>query len=473
MKNKLIYKYLGKVLIGYSFLLLVPIIVSLIYHNSVLPFIIPLLLSLFIGLLLNRLKVKNKTLYARDGFVIVTLSWILISLLGAIPFIISVKASFFDAFFEAVSGFTTTGATIFKDVEVLNKSILFWRSFTHFIGGMGVLAFVMAIIPLSRDDKSMHVLKAEMPGPSVAKLVPSLRKTLFYLYGIYVGLTLVELILLMIGGLNFFDSLLIAMGTAGTGGFSYLNSSLATFSVFNKYVVAIFMFLFGVNFNIYFLLFIMRDIKTVLKSEELRVYILLYVFAVLFVLFNTYQMFNNLGEAFTSSLFHTSSFMTSTGYSIGDVNIYPTSSRILMLFLMLVSACAGSTCGGFKVSRLIICFKTIKRDLLKVLHPNSVHIVTFEGKKVEEETIKSTCTFLFLYVFLIIVSMFLISFDGFSFDITLNAVFTTFANVGLSFDISNFAMFSSFSKIVLSIGMLLGRLEIFPLIVFMSTLRRN
>lgn len=473
MRRKLILKYLGKVLISFSILLVFPIIVSLIYKESILPFIIPFFISILFGIILSSVKINNKAMYARDGFVIVALAWIIISIIGCLPFIIGVKLSFFDAIFESVSGFTTTGATIFNNVENLDNSILFWRSFTHFIGGMGVLAFVMAIIPLSKDDKSMHVLKAEMPGPSVAKLVPGIKKTLFYLYGIYLVLTLLEIILLLVGGLDLFHSIIIAMGTAGTGGFSYLNSSLATFSLFNKYVVAIFMFLFGVNFNIYFLVVVMKNIKIALKSEELRVYVVMYVLAVIFVLVNTYSMFASFSDAFSSAIFHTSSFMTSTGFSIGDVNIYPTSCRVVILFLMLVSACAGSTCGGFKISRLIICFKTIKRDFLKTIHPNSVHIVTFEGKKVEDETINNTCTFLFLYILLIIVIMFIVSFDGFSFETTINAVFTTFANVGLCFDISSFAAFSNLSKIVLSIGMLFGRLEIFPLIVLMSNIKNK
>lgn len=473
MKNKIVYKYIGKVLIAFSILLLFPIFISIFYKERFISFLIPLLISLLLGLLLNSLQVKNKTLYARDGFMIVSLAWIIISILGALPFCIDLKLSFADAWFESVSGFTTTGATIFSDVENLGNNILFWRSFSHFIGGMGVLAFVMAIIPLSRDDKSMHVLKAEMPGPSVAKLVPSIKKTLFYLYSIYLGLTLLECIFLLIGGLNIFDSILISMSTAGTGGFSYLNTSLATFSIFNKYVVAIFMFLFGINFNIYFLVVIMKDIKIALKSEELKVYIFMYVISVIFILFNTYNAFSNLNEALVSSVFHVSSVMTSTGFSIGDINIYPTACRVIMLGLMLISACAGSTCGGFKLSRLLICFKTIKRDVLKIIHPNSVNIITFEGKKVEEETINNICTFLFLYFFLIVVIMVLIScFDNFSFEVILNSVFSTFANVGLCFGISDFSIFSDFSKIVLSIGMLLGRLEIFPLIGLISNLRK-
>ncbi len=470
--NKLVYKYIGKVLTAYAILLLFPILVCLIYKEPVIPFIIPLAISLFLGLFLRKMKPTSKVLHAKDGFIIVSLSWIIISILGSIPFILDLDISFADALFESVSGFTTTGATIFDDVESLSKSILFWRSFSHFIGGMGVLTFVMAILPLSRDDKSMHVLKAEMPGPTVAKLVPGLKKTLFYLYVIYVGLTLLEFILLLVGGLDIFDSILISMSTAGTGGFANLNTSLATYSMFNKYVVAIFMFLFGVNFNIYFLIFIMKDIKTALKSEELKAYFLFYFGAVIFILINTINMFNSFNEALVSSVFHISSIMTSTGFSIGDINIYPVSCKVVVLILMLVSACAGSTCGGFKISRLLICLKTIKRDVLKVIHPNSVRTITFEGKKVESEVINSTCTFLYLYVFIIIILMILVGFNGYSFEVTTNAVFSTFANVGLSFEIGSFSMFSDFSKIVLSIGMILGRLEIFPLLGLLSCLKK-
>lgn len=471
MKNKLVYKYIGKVLIAFAALMILPMIVCIINKENVIPFFIPSIISLSLGFILNSFKIKNKMLYAKDGFIIVALSWIIISIIGALPLCINKDASFVDSLFEAVSGLTTTGATIFKDVECLGKGILFWRSFMHFIGGMGVLAFVMAVIPLANNDKSMHVLKAEMPGPSVSKLVPGIKKTLFYLYGIYIALTVVECILLMIGGLPFFDSLLTAFSTAGTGGFATLNSSAATYSLFNKYVVAIFMFLFGVNFNIYFLI-LMKDIKAALKSEELKVYLLLFVVSVLFIFVNTLSMFNNIGQAFNESFFHVSSIMTSTGFAVGDINIYPTTCRILFLMLMLISACAGSTCGGFKISRLLILLKTIKRELLKAIHPNSVRTITFEGKKVDEDTVRSTCLYLLLYVIFIVVIMFIVSFDKVNFSQAVNATFTTFANVGLCFDISNFADFSILSKIVLSIGMLLGRLEILPMMVLFSDLKK-
>ena len=471
MKNKTIYKYLGKVLIGFSILQLSPILVALFYHERIAPFLIPLLISLLIGFILNTLKITSKKIYSKDGFIIVALSWIIISLIGALPFVLNKDLNYIDALFEAVSGLTTTGATVFDDVENLTHGILFWRSFMHFIGGMGVLAFVMAIIPLSKNDKSMHLLKAEMPGPTVSKLVPSIKKTLFYLYAIYVGLTLIEFLLLMIGHIKPFDALLLSFGTAGTGGFSVLNSSLASYSNFSKWVVAIFMFLFGVNFNIYFLILI-KDFKSVWKSEELRVYISIFIISVLLIVINTMNMFDSLYECILESFFHISSLMTSTGYSIGDINIYPTNAKILCLMLMLISACAGSTCGGFKMSRLIICMKSIKRDILKIIHPNSVRSIKFEGNVIDENTIKSTNTFLFLYVIFIIVIMFIVSWNGYDFETTLNAVFTTFANVGLSFNISSFANFNVLSKITLSIGMLLGRLEIFPIIVLFSDLRK-
>lgn len=471
MRNKLIYKYIGKVLIGYSFLIFLPFIIGLFFNERAYSFLFMSLITFIIGLLLTKLKTENMRLYARDGFRIVTVSWILISVLGAFPIMIDTNVSYIDALFEAVSGFTTTGATIFKEVEKLPKSILFWRDFMHFIGGMGVLAFVMAIIPLAKNDKSMHLLKAEMPGPTVSKLVPSIKRTLYYLYGIYFGLTITEFVLLLFSGVPLFDALLLAMGTAGTGGFSPLHTSVATYSEAAKWVVATFMFLFGVNFNIYFFI-LMRDIKSVFKSEELRVYIGLYLFTVFILVINSLNLFGNVYDSIINGFFNASSFMSSTGYSISNVNIYPTICRIWVLFIMVVSACAGSTCGGFKVSRLILIFKMIKRDIKKMVHPNSVKVITFDGKKVEEEVLESTKSFMFLYIILILLILFIIGLDGFSFEASLNAVFTTFGNVGLYFEVSDFALFSPLSKLVMCLGMLLGRLEIYPIIALLINRRK-
>lgn len=472
MKRRIIYYFLGKVLIGYSILFLFPILVAFIYKESIIPFLLPQIICLILGFLLTKIKVTEDSFDAKDGFLVTTLSWIIICIIGALPMVINGDLDYISAFFEIVSGFTTTGSTVFTDVEILNKSILFWRSFTHFIGGIGILAFVMAIVPLSNRDKSMHILKAEMPGPSVSKLVPSIRKTLFYLFGIYIFLTTILIILLLIGKTPLFDSILLAFGTAGTGGFAILNSSVAEYSVFSKYVIAIFMFLFGVNFNIYFLI-LMKNLKSAFKSEELRVYFFIFVSSVLFVFFNILNSFANLKDAFLSSFFHVSSIITSTGFAIDDINIYPTDCRILLLFLMFTSACAGSTCGGIKMSRLIICFKSIRRDIRKMIFPNSVETITFDGKKVSENTIKNTNTFLFLYLILMLIIMVIVSFDGYSLEATINAVVSTFANVGLCFDVSNFSEFSFISKLALSLGMLLGRLEIFPILALFTDYDRK
>ena len=473
MRAKITLNFIGKVLIGMAVLFTFPIFTALIYHENILNFVIPQVISLIVGLLLNAIKYeKNSQIYARDGLKIVALSWIIISLIGALPIYLNHDAPYIDALFETVSGFTTTGATIFKDVEHLDKAILFWRGFTHFIGGMGVLAFVMAIIPLSTKNKSMHVLKAEMPGPSVSKLVPSMKKSLAILYGIYIGLTVLEIALLKIAHMPTFDSIVLAFGTAGTGGFSVLNTSIASYTTMAKYVIAIFMFLFGVNFNIYFLV-ALGKVKEALKSEELKVYASMFIVAVAIVVINTVHIFGNTYKAFEEAFFHVSSIMTSTGYAIGDINVYPSTSRVVMLVLMLISACAGSTCGGLKISRLIICAKSIKRNLIKQVHPNAVQVVKFEGKKVSEETIENTNTFIFLYVALILLFILIISFNGYNIETTINAVFTTFANVGLCFNIQNFQEFTVLSKATLCIAMLLGRLEIFPLVSLISDMRKE
>ena len=473
MRAKITLNFIGKVLIGMAVLFTFPIFTALIYHENILNFVIPQVISLIVGLLLNAIKYeKNSQIYARDGLKIVALSWIIISLIGALPIYLNHDAPYIDALFETVSGFTTTGATIFKDVEHLDKAILFWRGFTHFIGGMGVLAFVMAIIPLSTKNKSMHVLKAEMPGPSVSKLVPSMKKTLAILYGIYIGLTVLEIALLKIAHMPTFDSIVLAFGTAGTGGFSVLNTSIASYTTMAKYVIAIFMFLFGVNFNIYFLV-ALGKVKEALKSEELKVYASMFIVAVAIVVLNTVHIFGNTYKAFEEAFFHVSSIMTSTGYAIGDINVYPSTSRVVMLVLMLISACAGSTCGGLKISRLIICAKSIKRNLIKQVHPNAVQVVKFEGKKVSEETIENTNTFIFLYVALILLFILIISFNGYNIETTINAVFTTFANVGLCFNIQNFQEFTVLSKATLCVAMLLGRLEIFPLVSLISDMRKE
>lgn len=471
MKNKIIYKYVGRVLLTFAALMILPLIVSIVFKENVICFIVPLMLALIIGLLLDRIKVESQTLYAKDGFIIVSLSWILISIIGCLPFFINKDCSLVDAFFETVSSLTTTGSTIFNNVEKLNQSILFHRCYMQLIGGMGVITFVMAIVPMSKNDKSMHLLNAEMPGTSTGKIVPNTKKMLIYLYIIYFSLFGLETLFLMKGNIDFFHSILISMATVSTGGLTYLNDSLASLSLYNKYVVSTFMFLSGINFNI-FILLVLRKFKSILKSQELLAYIMIVAFSVTYVLLNTYKLYTNASDALVNSIFHSISIITSTGFSVGTIDTYPSAAKIILLLLMLVSACSGSTCGGFKISRLIICLKTIKRDILKIIHPNSVHIIRFEGKRIEDDMVNSNSTFLFLYIMFVFVIMLIVSFDGFSLDTTINAVFSTFANTGLCFDIANFSIFGSVSKIVLSIGMLLGRLEIFPILVLFSDLKK-
>jgi trk system potassium uptake protein TrkH len=317
----------------------------------------------------------------------------------------------------------------------------------------------------------MYLSNAEMPGNNNGKIVANTKRMLMYLYSIYFSLTILEIILLCIGKVSFFNSVLISMSTISTGGLTFMNDSLASLSSYSKCVVCLFMFLSGVNFNLYFLLIVKR-FKSVFKSEELKVYLFMTIISVLFIFFNTYSLYSSIKTGALNSMFHTVSIMTSTGFSISNINIYPSSCRVLFLFLMLVSACGGSTCGGFKISRLILAVKTMKRDLLKVIHPNSIHVIKYDGKIASDELINSNNTFLFLYVGFIVIIMFIVSLNGFDYDVTLNSVFSTFANTGLCFNVSNYAHFSDLSKIALSIGMLLGRLEIFPLIVLFSDLRK-
>ena len=362
MKNKIIYKYLGKVLIVYSSMMIIPIIIGIYFKNSIIGFIIPLIISLIVGIVLSRIKTINKNIYAKDGFIIVSLSWIIISLIGAIPFCIDRNISYVDALFETVSAITTTGSTIFNNVEVLSNSLLFYRSYLQLIGGMGVITFVMAIIPLSRNDKSLHLLNAEMPGNSVGKLVPSTKKTVIYLYLIYFILLSSEILLLVFENNGLFRSTLISMSTVSTGGFAYLNTSLSTISLKSKYIVALYMLLSGINFNVYFLI-VLRKFKNVIKSEELRAYFIIFILSSLFVFIKTFNLYDSISVSLSGSIFHTASIMTSTGFSINDINIYPSSCKIVFLILMLISACAGSTCGGFKISRLLPACVTINTFL--------------------------------------------------------------------------------------------------------------
>ena len=399
MNRRMIAYISGILLICEAGLMLFPMAIALFLKEATLSsFLISIAVLIISGVILISCKPKDKTIYSRDGLIIVALGWILMSLFGALPFFLSGEIpNFLDAVFESVSGFSTTGATILSDVEVLAKSILFWRSFTHWIGGMGVLVFIMAVLPLAGGGGNIHLMRAESTGPSVDKLVPRSGKTARILYGIYMGLTLMEIIMLLIGGMPLFDSVTLSFGTAGTGGFGILNSSIASYTPFCQRVIMIFMTLFGINFNIYFLL-LCKKFKNAFKSSELWVYLGIMLSATTVIAINIRNYYDSFAEAFHHSAFQISSVMTSTGYGTADFNTWPELSKIIILMIMCVGACAGSTGGGFKVSRMMLLLKHAKRELNKLSHPRSIKVITFDGNRVSNETMQSTISYFVIYV---------------------------------------------------------------------------
>ncbi len=426
-------------------------------------------LCLCIGLPMVLLKKpKQKNFYIKDGFVVVALSWILLSLMGSLPFLFSgcIKNPI-DALFETVSGFTTTGASILTNVEALPHCILFWRSFTHWIGGMGVLVFILTLLPMS-GGYHMNLMKAESPGPSVERFVPTVRSTAKILYGIYCCMSLLELVLLLLGGMHPFDALITTFGTAGTGGFGIKNDSMASYSTYLQVVVTIFMILFGVNFSLYFLL-LRKKYRQVLKSEELRVYLFIILAAILLITFNVRNSFSHILEAFQHSAFQVASIITTTGFATIDFNLWPELSKTILVILMFVGACAGSTGGGIKVSRLVILFKTVKKELHSYLHPHSIRKIKMDGKMIDHEVVRSTNVFMVTYFLIFAVSMLLIALDNYDLITNFTAVAATFNNIGPGLElvgpVSNFSIFSNGSKLVLIFDMLAGRLEIFPLLL--------
>ncbi len=469
MNRRMIAYILGILLLCEGGLLLLPTGVALAYGESVFTsFLATIAILAIVGFILVALKPKDKTIYARHGLVIVALGWILMSLFGALPFYFSGEIpSYLDALFEAVSGFTTTGASILTDVEALSKSILFWRSFTHWIGGMGVLVFMMAVLPLAGGGGDLHLMKAESPGPNVSKLVPKSSKTARILYGIYLALTVLEICALLFGGMPLFDSFTIAFGTAGTGGFGVLNSSIAEYSTFCQGVITLFMTLFGVNFNIYFLL-LCKKFKDALKSEEVWTYLAIMSSAIIVIALNVKDMFSSFDEALHHSAFQVSSVMTTTGFCTVDFNQWPELSRMIMLAVMCVGACAGSTGGGLKVSRVILLLKGARREFRRISHPRSVKIITFDANRVSDETIRSTFAYFFIYAMIFAASVLVVSLDNFDMETTTTSVIATLNNIGPGLNMvgatGNYEAFSFLSKLVLIADMLLGRLEIYPLL---------
>ena len=431
-------------------------------------FVVSILLCLVIGLPLTVRKPSSHIFYLRESFVSTALGWIALSCMGALPFLFSgVLHNPVDALFETVSGFTTTGSSIFTDVEVLPRCILFWRSFTHWIGGMGVLVFLLILPPLAVGGR-MNLMKAESPGPSVSRLVPKVQTTAKILYIIYIIMTLVEIVLLLAGGMPLFDSLVITFGTAGTGGFGIRNDSCAGYTTYQQVVITVFMILFGVNFNFYFLLAVKKGRQT-LQSEEVRAYLLIILAAILLIAVNIRGYFSHFGQAVQQSAFQVGSIITTTGYATTDFNLWPEFSRTILVMLMFVGACAGSTGGGVKVYRLLIMVKTVKKELRQLLHPRSIKKIQIDGKAVEHEVVRSTNVFLIVYLLIFIFSILLVSLDNKDLITNFTAVASTLNNIGPGLGdvgpLGNFSGFSNFSKLVMTFDMLAGRLELFPLLL--------
>lgn len=474
MNRKMIFSTLGKLIFSEAILLLLPLIISLIYKetNCTLAFLLTIALALFVGFVLYfGFRTHNKVIYAKEGFIIVALGWLIMSIIGAVPFVLSRDIpSYIDAFFETVSGFTTTGASILTDVEALSRGALFWRSFTHWVGGMGVLVFVMAVLP-SVSDRSIHIMRAEMPGPIVGKIVPRARETARILYVIYFAMTVLQIILLLVGRMPIFDSIVHSFGTAGTGGFGIKGDSIASYSPYLQWVITIFMFLFGVNFNLYYII-LMRKIRTATKSGEFWAYLGITVVATAIICINILPTFDNFGDAVRTSAFQVASIITTTGFSTVDFNLWPTLSKTVILILMFVGACAGSTGGGFKITRMVMLFKSIKQELKRMIHPRSVSVVQFEGKVLDKVTLNGVSTYLALYMVSLIAIILLISFEPFNFETTFSAALSCFNNIGPGIGavgpMGSFADYTGFSKIVLSFAMLLGRLEIYPLLIALT-----
>ena len=464
---------IGRILLVEAALLIFPAIGAIFYgDDTLLAFALTIAALSVTGLLAVRKKPKNQTIYAKDGYVIVALSWILMSLFGALPFFISGHIPhFIDAFFETVSGFTTTGSTILRSVEALPKSLLFWRSFTHWIGGMGILVFVIAIMPKT-ESSSMHVMRAEVPGSTVGKLVSKLRASARILYGIYCVMTAIEIIMLFAGGMPLFDSIVNSFATAGTGGFGILNNSIEGYnSLYAEMVIAVFMLLFGVNFNLYYLMIIKHG-KQALKSEELRWYIGVVAASVLIIATSLISTKHSVGDSFRHAFFQVSSIITTTGFSSTNFDTWPMIAKTVLVILMIIGACAGSTGGGIKVSRLVILVKSGLRDIKKALNPRSIETVKMDKRTVEEPIVKSVSVFFATYMLILAGSMLLVSLDGRDFTTTSTAVIACVGNIGPGLGAvgpaGNFADFSVLSKIVLSFDMLAGRLELIPMLMLFS-----
>ena len=468
----MICRVLGLILLCLTALLVLPTVAGLCYGEGVSHFLITMALSGTLGFLLTRVRPYSDVIYAKDGFVVVSLGWILMSMIGALPFVLSGDIpNYIDALFETVSGFTTTGASILEDVEGLSRGCMFWRSFTHWIGGMGVLVFILAVLPMS-GEHSMHIMRAEVPGPTVGKLVPRARQTAKILYLIYVAMTVLEMLLLLLGGMSFYDALLHAFATAGTGGFSTRAASIAAFdSLYLEMVIAVFMVLFGVNFNLYFLLLIGRW-KDALKSEELHWYLGIIAASVMAIALGISKMYGGFAAGLRHAFFYVASITSSTGFGTVDFVTWPEYCKWIIVMLMFCGACAGSTGGGIKTSRVIILFKNVACEIRQMIHPRTVTRVQLDGKRVDAAGLKAVSTFFTSFMLLLITGSFLVSLDGYDMATNFSAVLSSLSNIGPGMSLigptGNYNIFSYGSKLVLTVMMLIGRLEIFPILILFS-----
>ena len=476
MNYKMMGRFLVLILLMEGVFMIPALGISLGYGemNAVYGFLLTMgIMAAVAGLLWLGCRKAPKVLNAKEGFVCVSMSWVMLSLMGCLPFFFSgAIPRFIDAFFETVSGFTTTGASILTEVESLPKGILYWRSFSHWVGGMGVLVFLLALDTGSHGSGfTMHLLRAESPGPEVGKLAPKMRKTASILYLIYIGLTVLDFIFLIIGRMPVFDAVCTALGTAGTGGFGIKNDSLASYSPYIQNVTTVFMFVFGINFGCYYLI-LLRQFKSVLKDEELRLYLVTIALAIGLLVWNLRDYYSTFGETLRHAAFQVGSIMSTSGFATTDFNQWPEFSKAILVVLMFLGACAGSTCGGMKLARIMLIFKSLRRNIRQVMRPNTVQVIRTNGRVVDEKVLDNTNGYLAAYVIILMISFLLISLDGFSFTTSMTAVITCFNNVGPGLEMvgptGNFSAFSDVSKLVLIVDMLAGRLEIFPILVLLT-----
>jgi len=472
MNFSMIVYILGWIMNFEAFFLVIPLIAAIIYgEHTIVSILVTIVICIAIGLPITMKKPKESSLHSRDGYVIVSLSWIILSAFGALPFVFSgAVPNYIDALFETVSGFTTTGATILSDVEAVPKSLLLWRSFTHWVGGMGVLVFIMAFLPLS-GGQNMHIMKAESPGPSVSKLVPRVKTTALLLYAIYLVMTAVEFVLLLFGGMPVFDALNTAFATAGTGGFSIKNDGLAGYSEAVRIIVTVFMILFSINFNVYFLI-LSKKFKDALRVSEVWYYLAVIAAAAGIITLNIRGMFPSAGEAFGNALFTVASVISSTGFSTVDFNLWPELSRTIIVLIMFIGACTGSTGGGIKVYRIVILFKSMGKELHTLIHPKQVKKIRMDQHEIEHEVIRSVNVFMVCFILVFVISLLCISFEDYDMITNFTSVATTLNNIGPGLDLvgptANFGFFSPFSKAVLIFDMLAGRLELFPMLLLFA-----